>query len=286
MMNSVAILGLGLMGSSLGLALKQRGFSGEIRAYARREETRASALELGVADAVFADPLDAVRGADIIVVCVPIRTIPSLVKQCLAGLKPGAVVTDVGSTKAELLDAMRAVMVGSNAAFVGSHPIAGSEKTGVEAGCADLYEGRLTVVTPSADGSSSALKLVCNLWEMTGSTIRLMGGAEHDAMMARTSHLPHLVASALVQTVARKKDRPSFCGTGFMDTTRVASGSSVVWRDIVATNCEPIIEEVEALRRELGVLIDLLKEDDSDRIETWLKEAALKRNKILNEGNE
>jgi prephenate dehydrogenase len=113
-----------------------------------------------------------------------------------------------------------------------------------------------------------------------------MDAADHDAMMARTSHLPHLVASALVQTVARKDNSAAFCGTGFKDTTRVASGSSVVWRDIVATNCKPIIAEVEALQRELGALIELLKEDDSGRIETWLAEAAHKRNAILKEGNE
>lgn len=274
------------MGSSLGLALKKRGFSGEVRAYARREETRRRALELGVADAVFADPLEAVQGADVVVVCVPIQTIPSLVLQCLPGLKAGAVVTDVGSTKSELLTAMDAVMKNSEVRFIGSHPIAGSEKTGVDAGCEDLYEGRITIVTPSKDVPHSALKKVCDLWEMTGSFVRTMGAVEHDAVMARTSHLPHLVASALVQTVARKDDSAAFCGTGFQDTTRVASGSPVVWRDIVATNRKPIIEEVETLQQELGNLIEILREDNSERIEAWLAEAAQKRNEILKEGNE
>jgi cyclohexadieny/prephenate dehydrogenase len=282
MMESIAILGLGLMGSSLGLALKKRGFTGEIRAFARREETRARALEIGVADTVFADPIEAVKGADLIVACVPIQTIPSLIMQCLPGLKKGAIVTDVGSTKTELMSAMS----DSAVLFVGSHPIAGSEKAGVDAGCEDLYEGRLTVVTPPQDLPASALQSVCDLWEMTGSSVRLMDASEHDAMMACTSHLPHLVASALVRTVARKEDCATFSGTGFKDTTRVASGSAVVWRDIVATNCQPIIREVEALQKELGVLVDLLKGDDSQKIEVWLAEAAQKRNAILKEGNE
>lgn len=274
------------MGASLGLALKKRGFTGEVRAYARREETRVRALRLGVADTVFADPVEAVAGADVVVVCVPIQTIPALVEQCLPGLKKGAVVTDVGSTKADLLSAMCLVMDGTEAVFVGSHPIAGSEKTGVDAGCADLYDRRMTVVTPCAAGMESALQRVCKLWEAAGSCVHIMGAEAHDAMMATTSHLPHLVASALVQTVARKPDSASFCGTGFKDTTRVASGSSVVWRDIVTTNRAPIIDEVAALQQELGRLVEILKEDDSEKIEAWLATAAQKRNTILREGNE
>jgi prephenate dehydrogenase len=130
MMQSVAILGLGLMGSSLGLALKKRGFAGEVRGYARREETTLRALELGVLDSAFTDPIEAVAGADVVVVCVPIQTIPELVRKCLPGLKSGAVITDVGSTKAELLQLMCPVVEHTDSVFVGSHPIAGSEKNG------------------------------------------------------------------------------------------------------------------------------------------------------------
>ncbi len=280
-MQTVAILGLGLMGSSLGLALKKRGFDGEIRAYARRQETCDQALALGVADVAFTDPAEAVRGADISVVCVPIQTIPSLIESCLSAFKAGAIITDVGSTKAELLDLMAPILSDRDLHFIGSHPIAGSEKTGVDAGSADLYDGRMTIVTPSESVSEVALKSVCDLWEMTGSTICKMDALAHDSMMARTSHLPHLAAAALVLTVDRDGENAAFCGTGFKDTTRVASGSSVVWRDIVATNRQPIIQECEALQRSLGELITILKDDDSARIEAWLAEAARKRDAIL-----
>ena len=154
----IAILGLGLMGASLALGLKKRGFSGTIIGYARREETRKLALEIGVADQVFSDPCDAVREADIVVVCVPIWTIAKLAEEIIPALKTGAVVTDVGSTKSELLSAMDPLFKESKAFFVGSHPIAGSEKTGIDAGNPDLYDGRLTVVCPSEDTPEAVIR--------------------------------------------------------------------------------------------------------------------------------
>ena len=145
---NIAILGLGLMGASLALGLKKRGFPGQVLGYARRGETRGQALQEGVVDAVFADPAEAVREADLVVICVPIWSIAKLAEQIVPALKAGAVVTDVGSTKSALLKIMCPAFEDSAACFVGSHPIAGSEKTGLEAGNPDLYEGRLTVVCP------------------------------------------------------------------------------------------------------------------------------------------
>ena len=147
-METIAILGTGLMGSSLGLALRKRGAPVRIHAYARRPATREAALNLGIADAVFSDPAEAVRGADIVVLCVPVLTIPKLAKACRAGLKPGVILTDVGSTKACLNKLMAEALAGTGAEFIGSHPICGSEQQGIEAGNADLYEGAMTVVTP------------------------------------------------------------------------------------------------------------------------------------------
>lgn len=281
MTGSVAILGLGLMGSSIGLALKQRGFKGEVRGYARRAETCAKALELNVVDFASADIGEAVRGADLAVLCVPVLTIPKLTEAALPHLKSGAVVTDVGSTKSELQQIMRELFAGSDAFFVGSHPIAGSEKTGVEAGFADLYEGRLTVVVPNPDAPAQAADKVRMLWEACGSFVQEMAADTHDSIIARTSHLPHLVASTLVLAVARSEHYAEFCGTGFRDTTRVASGSPEMWRDIVSTNSTAIIREAHALKRELDGLIGLLEAGDPDRIEAWLREAADKRNAIL-----
>ncbi len=280
---NIAILGYGLMGASLALGLKKRGFTGRILGYARREETRARALALNVADEVFADPAETVREADIIVICVPIWTIAKLAEEIVPALKPGAVVTDVGSTKSELLNTMEPLFSGSHAFFVGSHPIAGSEKTGIEAGHADLYEGRLTVVCPSADTPEAAGQTVSSLWKSAGSEVVEMSPAEHDAMLASTSHLPHMVAAALARSVANgdPAKKADFCGTGFKDTTRVASGSADMWVDIIDTNRVALEAELDRFHDELQGLIKILRGGNGDDIRQWLEDAAADRNEIL-----
>jgi len=275
---NIAILGIGLMGASLSLGLKKRGFSGRILGYARREQTRLQALESGVADDVFADPAEAVREADIVVICVPIWTIAKLAEQIVPALKPGAVVTDVGSTKSELLKTMEPLFKDSAAHFIGSHPIAGSEKTGIEAGNPDLYEGRLTVVCPS----EGAL-VISNLWKAVGSEVVEMSPEEHDAMLASTSHLPHMVAAALARSVADgdPSKKADFCGTGFKDTTRVASGSADMWVDIIDTNRAALEAELDRFHEELQGLIQILRNGNGDDIRQWLEGASADRNQIL-----
>ncbi len=280
---NIAILGYGLMGASLALGLKKRGFSGRIHGYARREETRAQALETGAADAVFTDPAAAVRDADVVVVCVPIWSIAALAEQIVGALKPGAVVTDVGSTKSELLKKMEPLFADSTAHFIGSHPIAGSEKTGIDAGDPDLYDGRLVVVCPSVDTPAEAEQVVCELWKSTGAEVAEMSPEEHDTMLAATSHLPHMVAAALARSVAdgepaRKAD---FCGTGFKDTSRVASGSADMWVDIIDTNRAALEAELDRFHEELQGLIHILRGGNGDDIRKWLDAAAADRNEIL-----
>ena len=280
---NIAILGYGLMGASLSLGLRKRGFTGRITGYARREETRSRALELNMADAVFAEPAEAVREADIIVICVPIWTIAKLAEEIIPALKPGAVVTDVGSTKSELLKMMEPLFAGSKAWFVGSHPIAGSEKTGIEAGHPDLYEGRLTVVCSSPDTPEAAEQAVSNLWKSAGSEVVEMSPAEHDATLASTSHLPHMVAAALARSVAdgAPAKRADFCGTGFKDTTRVASGSADMWVDIIDTNRAALEAELDRFHEELQGLIQILRGGNGDDIRQWLEDASADRNEIL-----
>ncbi len=280
---NIAILGIGLMGASLSLGLKKRGFSGRILGYARREETRVQALESGVADEVFADPAEAVLGADIVVICVPIWTIAKLAEEIVPALKPGAMVTDVGSTKSELLKMMEPLFKKSDASFVGSHPIAGSEKTGIEAGNPDLYEGRLTVVCPSAGTPDEARKAVLGLWKAAGSEVVEMSPEAHDAMLASTSHLPHMVAAALARSVADgdPSQKADFCGTGFKDTTRVASGSADMWVDIIDTNRAALEAGLDRFHEELQGLIKILRGGNQDDIRKWLEDAAADRNQIL-----
>jgi prephenate dehydrogenase len=280
---NIALLGLGLMGASLALGLKKRGFNGRIVGYARREETRIQALNDGVVDAVFADPGEAVGGADIVVVCVPIWTIARLAEQIVGELKPGAVVTDVGSTKSELLKTLDPIFQGSETFFVGSHPIAGSEKTGIEAGNPDLYEGRLTVVCPSEHTPESAKLTVSNLWKNAGSEVTEMSPEQHDSTLAATSHLPHMVAAALARSVAdgQPGKKADFCGTGFKDTTRVASGSADMWVDIIDTNRAALEKELGRFHEELQGLIGILRSGNGDDIRKWLEDARDDRDEIL-----
>ncbi len=276
-MKTIAIMGLGLMGSSLGLALKKRGVPMEVRACARRTETCEAALKIGAADRVFDDPAEAVKGADMIVFCVPILTIPKLAKACLPGLSPEAILTDVGSTKAELAVLMDELLAGSDAVFVGSHPICGSEQQGIEAGDADLYEGAVTVVTPKADAVEGTVSEVSSLWKSVGSTIRVMNPEKHDEILAATSHLPHMVAATLTRCV----NDGLFCGSGFRDTTRIAEGSPDVWSDIVRTNAPALKAALKNFQEHLDELNVLIEAGDDEKLSAWFSAARKQRRELL-----
>ncbi|MDD3275549.1 MAG: prephenate dehydrogenase/arogenate dehydrogenase family protein [Kiritimatiellales bacterium] len=277
-MQTIAILGTGLMGSSLGLALRKRNVPVRIHVYARRAETREVAVNLGIANAVFADPAKAVQDADLIVFCVPVLTIPELAKACCTGLKSGAVLTDVGSTKACLNKLMPDVLAGTGAEFIGSHPICGSEQQGIEAGSSDLYERAVTVVTPSMLSNEASLEKVSNLWKNAGSSVVVMDAVAHDKILAATSHLPHVVAAALALSAG---DSGLFCGSGFRDTTRIADGSPQVWSDIVRTNAPALTESLKTFRDRLDSLEALIQEGDGEKLANWFAAARDKRKELL-----
>lgn len=278
MMQHVAILGAGLMGSSLGLALKKRCPGTRISVYARREQTRREVLERVAADDVFADPADAVREADCVVLCVPVLSIANLAAQCLPGLKPGAVLTDVGSTKTVVQREAGAVLAGTGHSFVGSHPVCGSERQGVEAGDEDLYQGAVTVITPEQETPTDAVAQVQALWEAAGSRVCRMSAEEHDRVLARTSHLPHLVAAAAVLSAG---DKGMLCGSGFRDTTRVASGSPTVWKDILLTNRDAVLDALCDYIAHLARLQEDLGEGKGPAVEQWLADAVVQRAALL-----
>ena len=211
MIDTLAIVGLGLMGGSLGLAAKARGTVKRVVAYSRREESRRKALEQGVADAVFDSPGDAVDGADLVVLCTPDLTMPELVRGFKERLHAGCVVTDVGSTKAFLDRELGAILADSPAVFVGSHPMAGSEKTGVDAARVDLYQGARVIVTGETAAESVGVQRVTAFWEQVGAYVSVMTPEEHDAVIARTSHLdvqPTNHASAADRSQGQGSARP------------------------------------------------------------------------------
>lgn len=281
-MKKVAIIGLGLMGGSLGLALKHKGLV-KVSASARREDTRHLALSMGAADEVFETPQEALRGADVAVFCTPVCSIPSLARTCLQAFEPGCVVTDVGSTKADLVREMTLLLAGKPVAFVGSHPMAGSEKTGLEVANVRLYEGAVTALTPTAGTDSSALAILEALWSGVGAKVVCLSPEAHDELVARSSHLPHLISALLVATAGRNhsEDLPRFCGSGIRSTTRVAAGSPEMWHDIVKTNRVAILSELRAYELQLDGLIAAIENQDYGAVKSFLDRARTLRHALL-----
>jgi len=277
-MKKLAIIGLGLMGGSLGLAAKKKRIARHVCGYARREETRQEALKRGVVDQVFDKPEDAVKDADVVVFCLPVLSIPELVKICLPYFSNDCVVTDVGSTKAELVGEMDKLFRKSRAVFVGSHPIAGSDESGLAAASAELYEKAAVIITPRHGMINKEVSKVRRMWEEAGGRVFIMGPKDHDVTIARTSHLPHLVASMLVSTVWRVgKDAGRFCGTGFRDATRIAAGSEDVWHDIVKSNRRAVIQELNEFTKTLNRVSAMVKRGDFRGVRDFLSENRQKR---------
>ena len=255
----IAILGLGLMGASLALALRKRGYAGRLVAFARKETTRREALARGIVDEA----------------CV------ELAADVAPALRPGTLVTDVGSTKGWLCRQMAGVLPPGS--FVGSHPIAGSEKQGLEAASADLYENALTVVAAAPDVPAEAAERVVALWRSAGSRTCRMEPEDHDRLLARTSHLPHVAAAALAKAIGRDSAEKvgAFCGTGFYDSTRVASGSIDMWHDILMTNAPAVAEELRAFKLEVERVYDDLQAGRFGDVAQFLERARAARAELL-----
>ncbi|NCD33245.1 MAG: prephenate dehydrogenase [Spartobacteria bacterium] len=287
----ISIIGLGLMGASLGLALKTRGWSGTIVGYARKKDVRSAAIKRNVCDEVYDTLEDAVKDADIVVFCVPVLAIVALAERIKPFMRPGCIVTDVGSTKGWLQSQMEELLADSDILFIGSHPVAGSEKTGIAAGDADLYDGAQVVVCPSthwAEPEEAAFSSVEHMWRNTGAEVKRMGAAFHDELLASTSHLPHVVSAALATIVSDcinaragvqydKSELASLCGTGYRSMTRLALGSEEVWRDIIATNREPIAGELRRMAIELNSLAGIVENAPPSLIEEYLMAGRLAR---------
>lgn len=281
-MKRVSIIGMGLMGGSLGLALKRRGLA-EVHVFARRQETRELALAMGAADEAFDQPGATLRGADVAVFCLPICSIPEVARECAADFEAGCVVTDVGSTKTQLVASMHDVFRSGRVSFVGSHPMAGSEKNGMEAARADLYQGAVVAVTPDGGTPLEAVQTVAGLWSGVGARVVRSCPAVHDALVARTSHLPHLAAALLVNTSGRDglPELKPFCGPGFRDTTRIASGAPDIWHDIVKTNHASILGELREFESRVKSLVSLVEAGDYDAVRLLLEDAKRRRDELV-----
>ena len=252
----VTLVGVGLLGGSLGLALKARKLVGHVEGYVRRAASVTECEQLGVVDHATTDLLAAVRDADLVVFCTPLAQMRPLAEQCATTLKPGALVTDVGSVKGPVVRELEPLFAKAGAQFIGSHPMAGGEKTGPAAARADLFERAVCIVTPGTKTPAKLAKQMEDFWAALGGRPLRLTPDQHDSLVARSSHLPHIVAAELANYVlspAHPKEQSALCAAGFRDTTRIAAGSPEMWRDIALANRKH-------LARALGVFIEDLQE--------------------------
>jgi len=280
----LAVIGVGLIGGSLARVLREKGAVGEIVGIGRGEANLKRGVELGVLDRYSLDAREGVRGADLVFIATPVCSIPAVVAQIAPYLSPGAVVTDGGSVKEYVVDACEPLMP-EGTFFVGGHPIAGTEHSGVEASFATLYQGKRCIVTPTPRTDPAALAKVIEIWKLAGSSVPLMNPVQHDRVVAAISHLPHMVAYSLVNAVDGYDrfggELLSFSAGGFRDFTRIASSDPVMWRDIALTNRNAILETMDFFAGYLAKLRAMVETGDSGALESFFLNSKQKRDAIL-----
>jgi prephenate dehydrogenase len=276
----VTLVGVGLLGGSIGLALKQRKLASSIIGLVRRSASIAECEKLAVVDHATRDVAKAVENADLIIFCTPIAQMRELAERMLPALKKGALVTDVGSVKGSVVKELEPLFAGAGAHFIGSHPMAGAEKTGPKAARVDLFHHSICVITPTAKSPAALVARLEEFWTALGARLMKLTPDAHDELVSRSSHLPHVVAAELANYVlspVHARQQAQLCASGFRDTTRIASGSPEMWRDIALANRKN-------LARVLGVFIEDLQEfqlalekQDVKSIEEFFEKAKQRR---------
>ncbi len=267
--NRITILALGLIGGSLAKAVKDNGFANEVVAWGPREASLKKGLQLGVIDRYSLDLAEAVAGADIVVIATPTRIAETMFGQLAPIIDEHTVITDVASVKGNLLAAAEQAFGKIPANLVLAHPIAGSEKSGVEAAKADLFVNHRVILTPTTATSPAALQTVTAMWESTGASLSSMPVAEHDEVLAATSHLPHILAYALVDALAGQDEQQNifrFAAGGFRDFTRIASSDPLMWQEICLANRDAILKMVDLFTGQLAGLRAAIDEGDGEAI--------------------
>ena len=284
---SITILGVGLIGGSLALALKAKDFRGKITGLGRRRQTLDIALERGAVDNATTDFQAGLRDADLVVVGTPVDLVPRMVQRIAeirtSGSRP-LLITDVGSIKGQIVEEIESFLTVPDLYFVGSHPMAGSEKTSIAAARADLFDGAKCIVTPTDKTHPQALKLVTALWESVDTQVCHLPPIEHDLLIAGASHLPHLIASILTNTVGEIGNDTAkaldFAATGFRDTTRIAAGSPQLWRAIFMQNAYSLLPMIDSTIEHLTEFKILLENRDDAEIERVLAHAKVLRDTL------
>ncbi len=277
----IGLWGMGLLGGAIGLGLKARGHRGRIVGIGRNPARLALAQQLAACDQTTTDPPSVLADLDMLILCVPVDSMLPLLSAVKPQLHARLAITDVGSCKARLVHEIDALLSDSPARFVGSHPMAGSEKTGVESSTPDLYVNATVAVTPVAGTDASTLARVVALWEHLGARVLPLVPELHDRLVAVTSHVPHVVSALLCEILARREpeDRPyhRMIGNGFLDTTRVAAGDAIMWRDILLHNRDEIAAGLFELRDQIDAVLAAMRHGDALVLERLLEHAAAVR---------
>lgn len=290
MFNKVAMIGLGLIGSSLCHAMHRANLAGSITGHARSKQTRDKALELGLCDEVYERPEDAVKDADLIIYCVPVGVCGTIAESVAPNIKPGAIISDVGSVKETVVLDM-SPHIPNHAHFIPAHPVAGTEHSGPEAGFAELFDNRWCILTPVEGSDNEAVQKLQSFWEACGSSVEVMTPKHHDMVLATTSHLPHLIAYNIVGTAAdleevTESEVIKFSAGGFRDFTRIAASDPVMWRDIFLTNKDAVLEMLGRFSEDLSALQRAIRWGDGDALlEHFTRTRAIRRN-IIDAGQE
>lgn len=279
----VVIIGIGLIGGSLARALKEQGVVDRITGVARSQQTLDKALELGVVDAVERDAAAAVADADIVVLATPVATINTLLKSIADHLPEHCIVTDAGSVKGSIVEAARNALGDSLGRFVPGHPIAGTEESGVEASFSTLYQNRRVILTPLPENKPEDIQLIRDMWEHCGATVVEMPVEDHDKILAATSHLPHLLAFALVDFLSTRENQQEIFANsagGFRDFTRIAASNPVMWRDICLANRKQLIPLLNETQSQLAAYTSLLEACDGEALEQAFQRAKHARDEL------
>jgi len=276
--SNVAIIGPGLIGGSIGLALRERKLAAKVIGIGRRETSLQAALIHGCATETTTDLAAGVRQADLVIVCTPVDSIAHFIHEAAQHCPPNCILTDAGSTKAQIVEVVEAANL--KQPFIGSHPIAGGEKNGAEAATADLFNNRVAVVTPTENTNGAALTAIRNLWQSLGSRVVEMSPIDHDTLLARTSHLPHLIASALAAATPADEQTLSLTGPGWLDTTRIAAGDPDLWREIFLANKDATLKAIADFETVLKTWRDALHSANGPLLTDLLKEGKRRRDAL------
>lgn len=281
MFKKIVIFGVGLIGGSVALSLKKQAHIPQVVGVGRSGQSLQEALKLGLIDVAETDVAHAMQDADLVLIAAPVAQTPAILRSIRPHLNAATIITDAGSTKSDVIAYAKAELGDKFDQFVGGHPIAGAEKSGPAAAMADLYIGKNVILTPDADTQSTAIDKVTALWQQCGAVVSRMSPQEHDNVFAAVSHLPHLLAFALVEDLAKRDNAEllfKFAASGFRDFTRIAGSHPEMWRDIALANKTALLGELKLYQQALSEMTALLEKADADGLQALFEHASRARN--------